>query len=43
MTTAVARKTSLENEHLRNCEYLVIITLYNVNEEPHNWIGLRAV
>ena len=28
MMTVTARRASLENEHLRNCDYFVIITSY---------------
>ena len=47
MMTETARKTSLKNEHLRYCDYFAVIpscsyfTMYN--EEPCNWISLRAV
>ena len=47
MMTETARKTSLKNKHLRNCDYFAIILIlfafYNVNEEPSNWISLSAV
>ena len=48
MMTEPARKTSLENKHLRNCDYFAIIpssvfAFYNVNKEPCNWISLSAV
>ena len=38
MMTGLARKTSIENKHLRNCDYFAIIPscshFYNLNEEP---------
>ena len=45
MMTATARKTSLENKHLRNCGYFypMLFAFYNVGEQPYNWIGLSAV
>ena len=45
MMTATARKTLLENLHLRNCDYFAIIpfAFYNVGEQTYNWIGLSAV
>ena len=47
MTTEPARKTSLENKHLHYCDYfcdyVILFSFYNVNEEPCNWISLSAV
>ena len=48
MITEPARKTSLENKHLRNRDYFALIpssvfAFYNVNEETCNWISLSAV
>ena len=43
MMTAPSRQTSLENKHLRNCDYLISFAFYNVNDEPCNWISLSAV
>ena len=46
MMTGTARKTSLENKHLRNCDYFaipILFAFYNVNDEPCNWISLSSV
>ena len=48
MTKATARKTSLENKHLRNCDYLhancpILFAFYNVGRVSYNWTSIRAV
>ena len=49
MMTATARKTSLENKHLRNCDCFVIIpscshfTMLAKNPTTGNWNSLSAV
>ena len=48
MTTATARKATLENKYLRNCDYsrlscLFLFTFYNVGEVSYYWTGVRAV
>ena len=35
MMTATARKTSLENKHLRNCDYFAIISSTMVIDEEN--------
>ena len=51
MMAATARKTSLENEHLRNFDnfagdHPILFAFYNVgkiSEDHYNWIGVCAV
>ena len=45
MSTATARKTSLGNKFLPNCDYLrlsILFAFYNVGKVRFNWIGVFA-
>ena len=46
LTTATARKMSLESKELCYCDYFAIIqscSHFNVGKECYSWIGLHAV
>ena len=43
MMTGPAKKTPLENKHLRFCDYPILFAFNNVNEEACNFISLSAV
>ena len=49
MMTATATKTTLENKHLRNCNYFALtpscshFTLLAKNPTTGNWTGLTVV